>query len=260
MTLDTLLAEAAAHPIVGWDFSWPGQRLTTSELPWDFAAILEERARQAPDLLDMDTGGGERLAALAHRPPRTVATESWPPNVGVATRRLHPLGVTVVAVEEAPENAKQDAASTTAPLPFAAESFSLVSNRHGSFFAEELARILTPGGVFLTQQVGDEADPYAEALGLPLPERPPWNLGLAVAQVTRAGLRVEESAEALQTTTFADVGAFAWYLAAVPWTVPGFAIDTHRAELEQVHARIERDGALELRRGAFWLAARKGGR
>jgi hypothetical protein len=90
-----LLREADDHPVVGWDFSWLGNRLISHPLPWDYAAMLLDHARRSPDLLDLGTGGGEFLAALPHRPAHTVATEAWSPNVETATRRLRPLGVTL---------------------------------------------------------------------------------------------------------------------------------------------------------------------
>ena len=37
--------------------------------------------------------------------------------------------------------------------------------------------------------------------------------------------------------TFADIGAFSWYLSVIPWMVPGFTIDEHRAQLLRLHER-----------------------
>ncbi len=99
---ESLLAEAQAQPFIGWDFSWVVKRVVTQPLPWDYPALVVKRARRSPDLLDLDTGGGELLAGLAFRPRRTMATESYPPNVPVAARRLRPLNVPVVKVEGPP--------------------------------------------------------------------------------------------------------------------------------------------------------------
>jgi SAM-dependent methyltransferase len=190
-SLDRLLAEAEARPVSGWDFSWLGERMSSSPLPWSFAEIVTSHARHSPDLLDMETGGGEWLAALPHRPPRTVATEAWPPNVDVAGDRLRPLGVTVVCDEAAPDNVGQHPTEKRGRLPFPAESFALISNRHGAFVASEVARVLTPGGTFLTQQMGGNYDDFYDALAL---SRPPksarvWDVRLAGEQLTDAGLR-----------------------------------------------------------------------
>ena len=87
-SVDALLAEAAATPVDGWDFGRFGDRLTTSGPGWDFAAIVAARCAGAGSLLDLGTGGDEWLSSLPARPDRTVATESWLPNVPVARARL----------------------------------------------------------------------------------------------------------------------------------------------------------------------------
>ncbi len=77
-----------------------------------------------------------------------MATEAWEPNVDVAGARLRPLGVTVVSVEAAPDNVDQTPDERRGRLPFPSESFDLVVNRHESFVAGEVARVLRPGGRF----------------------------------------------------------------------------------------------------------------
>jgi hypothetical protein len=256
-----LLAEADDHPVEGWSFDWLGVRLRIAPLPWSFDEIVVDHARRSPDLLDLETGGGEWLAALAVRPPRTVATESWPPNVDVAGARLRPLGITVVHAEAAPENVEQPESETRGRLPFPSSSFALISNRHATFVAAEVARVLVAQGVFVTQQVGGDYDEFHDMLGLAhTPRRlPEWDVRRATAQLESAGLRVTDSAESREETSFADVGAFAWYLKAIPWVVPGFTVSTHRTQLERLQQRIEERGPLHVRQPAFWLRAEKPG-
>lgn len=260
-SLDALLAEAEALPLEGWDLSRLGDRITVAPLPWDFAEIVVRHAREAPDLLDLDAGGGEWLSSLAHRPPRTVATEGWPPNVDVARRRLSSIGVTVVQTDPAPDNVDQPADGSRGRLPFPDASFALVTSRHGSFAASEVARVLRPNGVFLTQQVGGDYGDFHQALELARPPAPPrrWDVGLAGEQLTEAGLRMVESGEATEIISFADVGALAWYLRLIPWTIPDFSLETFRPQLERLHARIDREGPLAARLPAFWLKAVKPG-
>ena len=40
-----------------------------------------------------------------------------------------------------------------------------------------------------------------------------------------------------------DIGAVAWILRKCPWWVPGFGVDTHRAQLLEVDRIIRRDGS-----------------
>jgi len=254
---ESLIAEAEAHPVCGWDFSWLGARMATSTLPWDYDALVLHHARSSPDLLDLGTGGGEWLAALAYRPSRSVATEAWAPNADVARARLGPLGVTVVWAESAPDNVDQGEDEQRGRLPFPAESFQLVVCRHEAFVPKEIARILVTGGHFVTQQVGGQYDDFHRLLGLQPPARPAreWNLALATAQLEAGGLQILASAEGVETTSFADVGALVWYLKAVPWAVPGFSARERLSSLRDLHARLVSDGPAAVRMPAFFLEA-----
>lgn len=213
------------------------------------------RARNSPSLLDLGTGGGEWLAGLPHRPGRTVATESWPPNVSVAEARLVPLGVEVVQTETARDNVDQTGAEQSGALPFPDASFDLVVSRHESYMPREVARVLATGGHFVTEQAGaGNDDDFFRVLGLEPPaQEPRWTLEFAAGQLEQAGLRVTASGEAEQTITFADVGAMVWYLKAIPWAVPAFSTDAFRERLEELHGQ----GPIAARQQRFWLEARR---
>src|SRR5439155_16468313 len=162
--IDAMLDQAERQPFVGWDFRWLRGRLESQPLPWDYSASVVEHARSSPGLLDLGTGGGEWVAELASRPPRRVATEAWGPNVAIASARLRPLGVDVVQVAPARDNTGKPVEGAASPLPFPDEAFHLVVDRHESFDVGEVARILVPGGWFITQQVDAGNDREARAL------------------------------------------------------------------------------------------------
>jgi SAM-dependent methyltransferase len=258
--VDALLDEAKRQPFVGWDFSWLRGRLDSQPLPWDYTATVVEHARSSPDLLELGTGGGEWLAELSYRPPRTVATEAWGPNVAIARARLRPLGVDVVQVTPARDNTGKPVEGTASPLPFRDKAFHLVVDRHESFDVGEVARILVPGGWFITQQVdaGNDRE-YRALFGIDSPEPDPksrWASWLP-GQLERAGLRVVEQASAPLVQVIRDVGALAWGLNAIPWMVPGFSIDKYRARLREIQARIDRTGPITVRQRRFWARAQK---
>ena len=175
VTFDELVAEAQAAPFTGWDFSWLDARTSpTQGLPWSYTEEVSRRAAAAARLLDLGTGGGELLAGIRPRPARTVATESWPPNVSVAASRLRPLGIPVVHCDGAPDNMSAEAAAAgpgrPGLLPFADGAFDLVINKHESFRGDEVARVLAPGGTFITQQVDYHSyDEVRRLLGLEPP-------------------------------------------------------------------------------------------
>lgn len=251
---DELIAAAEAQPFAGWDFSWLAGRMTIEPAPWDYTARAADLAARSPDLLDMGTGGGEWLAQISNRPPRTFATEAWPPNVPVAGRNLAPVGIPVVQDEGAVDNADQATHDPRGRMPFRDGAFQVVVNRHEAFVATEVARVLAPGGDFLTQQVDNGAfDDYYPLLGLdPPPNDGSW-LPLAIAQVEAAGLRIVHSGAGVEVRRFADVGALAWYLQAISWAVHQFAIADFRDQLRALHDRVP----VTARETRLWVHARK---
>ena len=82
--------------------------------------------QRAKSMLDMGTGGGEFLSMLQPFPSTIYATEGYAPNVPIARKKLEPLGVTVVEVND-------DTA-----LPFQDGQFNLILNQHESYAASEV--------------------------------------------------------------------------------------------------------------------------
>jgi SAM-dependent methyltransferase len=251
-----LLAEAEAAPVDGWAFGWMKGRSVITGPAWDFTALVGDALAGADAALDMGTGGGEWLASWPRRAALMVATEAWEPNVAVAAARLRPLGVVVVREEGAPDNFVQDevVGAVRGRLPFRPAAFDVVVNRHDAFVAREVARVLRPGGQFLTQQAGTACDQFHELLGAPAPDVEEFHLSLAIEQVESAGLTVVDSAQGEERITFGDVGVFARYLRQVPWALPGFTTDRYRDELARLH---ETARPIEVAQERFWLRAVK---
>ncbi|MFG3107245.1 class I SAM-dependent methyltransferase [Streptomyces tendae] len=236
---DDLVAEGAAVPTEGWDFSWFEGRATEARPSWGYARSVGERLAGATAVLDVQTGGGEVLdfaldAAGTRRAPLVVATEGWQPNVEEATRRLRPRGVPVVA------------SADDAPLPFADGAFDLVVSRHPvEPHWDEVARVLAPGGTYFAQHVGPASvfELIEYFLG-PLPEenhrhRDPER---ERADAEAAGLEVVEVRAERLRMEFFDVGAVVHFLRKVVWMVPGFTVEAYRDRLRDLHERIEDEG------------------
>ncbi len=227
------MAEGAAVPVEGWDFSWFAGRATEERPPWGYARRMGERMGKALAALDVETGGGEVLATVERPPHLLVATESWPPNVAVARRRLRPLGAHVVAVADAPA------------LPFASRSFDLVVSRHPVVVLwDEIARVLRPGGTYLSQQIG--AGTNAELTTFMMGPRPPNQARSAEhahAAAERAGLEITQLRTCALRVEFFDIAAVVYFLRKVPWTVPGFTPDGDAEPLRRLHAHIVREGS-----------------
>jgi SAM-dependent methyltransferase len=234
-TFQELVSEALAVPFSGWDFSWLATRSAAGRLPWSYQREVARRAAAAGAMLDLGTGGGERLSRLSPRPRRTVATEAWPPNVAVAAARLRPLGIPVVHDEGAPDNTSQGR-DGRGRLPFSNGVFALVTSRHEAFQAAEVSRVLAPGGTFITQQVDVHSyDDLYRLVGLQVPAQPASWLPLARQQVQDAGLAVETAACAEQRIEFHDIAAVVYYLRVVSWAIPRYSLDTCTPALRAAH-------------------------
>ncbi|MFH8701536.1 class I SAM-dependent methyltransferase [Streptomyces sp. KS_5] len=235
---EELLAEGAAVPTEGWDFSWFRGRATEARPSWGYAVSLADRLAGASAALDLQTGGGEVLDFALGRAPKapvlTVATEGWPPNVAKATALLAPRGVAVVA---SPEDA---------PLPFADAAFDLVTSRHPvrAHWAE-IARVLRPGGTYFAQHVGPHSvfELVEYFLG-PQPEevRSGRDPERERADAEAAGLEIVDLRAEELRMEFNDIAAVVHFLRKVVWMVPGFTVEAHRPRLKDLHEQIESEG------------------
>lgn len=242
-----LVAEGAAVPVEGWDFSWFDGRATEERPSWGYARMMGGRMAHARAALDIQTGGGEVLAGIPQPPPVLAATESWPPNVALARRNLAPLGARVVQ------------AADDAGLPFRADSFDLVVSRHPVELGwPEVARVLRPGGTFLAQLVGAGTNrELSEFMMGPQPVRPDRSTDWVRAQAEAAGLVVADlRAEALRAV-FGDVGAVVYFLRKVLWTVPGFTVAGYRDPLRRLHEKIQAEGPFVAHARRVLIEARK---
>jgi len=218
------------EPFSGWDFSHLDSRMIEDQVPWSYSTRAAELMGKASAVIDMGTGGGERLLELfPHWPKKVVVTEDYPPNFKLATERLSPFGVRIVDVS----------LTDFDHMPFADGEFDLVLNRHSGLNAREVARILAPGGAFLTQQIhGLWANDLLAAFDAK-PQEPNSTPAKYLPRLKAAGLRIIDVQEWSGNLSFTDVGAIVYYLKAVPWLVPGFSVGTHMQHLLALQRQLE---------------------
>ncbi|MFD3614158.1 methyltransferase domain-containing protein [Streptomyces sp. NPDC058676] len=251
---EELVAEGAAVPTEGWDFSWFEGRATEARPSWGYARSMADRLAAATAALDLQTGGGEvldfALGAVAPKAPAlTVATEGWPPNVAKATTLLRPRGVAVVA---SPDDA---------PLPFADAAFDLVVSRHPvrpNWL--EIARVLEPGGTYFAQHVGP-ASVYEliECFLGPLSQeqRSGRHPDRERADAEAAGLEIVDLRAERLRMEFRDIAAVVHFLRKVVWMVPGFTVDAYEPRLRDLHEQIESEGPFVAHSTRHLFDARK---
>ena len=239
--------EKISH-IHGWDFSHiEGRYMEEEALPWDYREVICRYLRPETRLLDIDTGGGEFLLSLNHPYENTAAMENYPPNVTLCQEVLPPLGI-----DFRPGDGK-------GPLPFESGSFDMVINRHGDFNAEEIYRVLKPGGLFITQQVGAENDRELVNLlcgetGVPFPEQ---HLEIAARKFREAGFTLLRQEETFRPIRFYDVGALVWFARIIQWEFPDFSVDTHLGNLLKTQRILEENGSIDGSIHRFLLVAQK---
>jgi len=235
-TFDDLLREGTLPPVDGWDFSWLNGRATEERPSWGYSRMLLSHITRADAILDIQTGGGELFAEVLGEvasPPGTLAaTESWQPNLAIARNLLRQFNVSIVNVAD------------DADLPFADGSFDLVVSRHPTVVQwNEIARVLQPAGIYLSQQIGAGSNreltefmmgrqPVSKRGGVEGARREAEAAGLVVDDLRREALRL----------TFNDVAAVVYFLRKVIWTVPGFTAEAYRDKLADLQAQIEREG------------------
>jgi len=251
------LQQAENMPFSGWNFEYIAKTKRMVEAPstWNYHNIVLPHLLKANTLLDMGTGGGEVLSRFNPLPPDTYATEQYKPNVTVARERLEPLGVKVVQVDEKYMNNEV--------LPFEDQMFDLIINRHESYYPPELMRILRPGGLFITQQVGQGLWNLKKTLTGKEGIKSDWNLETQVKGFESAGFQILDAREDTQFIRLYDIGAIAYWLKAVPWIiedvtgVPDFTVEKYKDRLWELHCQIEKDGFYDCSYALFIIIANK---
>ena len=239
--------EEIAH-IHGWDFSHiEGRYMEEGDLPWDYREEILRYLKPEMRILDIDTGGGEFLLSLNHPHKNTAATENYPPNVDLCRETMLPLGIDFRA------------ADGKGVLPFEDASFDMVINRHGDFNPGEIHRVLKPGGLFITQQVGAENDRELVELlcgetDLPFPDQ---HLKITIDRFSQTGFEILEGQECFRPIRFYDVGALVWFARIIQWEFPAFSVDRCLDQLMHAQSLLNQSGVIEGSIHRFLLVARK---
>ncbi len=239
--------EEVAH-IHGWDFSYIGDRFEEdSNLPWDLKDVILSYKKDNDEILDMDTGGGEFLLSLGLAYDKTSVTEGHPPNVELCREKLEPMGMRVYEMTEYSQ------------MPFKEESFDLIINRHGAYDAKEIYRVLKPGGVFITQQVGEDNDRELVELLLPgLPKSfPDMNMETQKKVFEKAGFTILKSDEAFRRIRFFEVGALVWFAKVIEWEFVDFSVEKCMEQLLLAQQEVEKNGYVQGTTHRYLLVVQK---
>ena len=144
-------------------------------------------------------------------------------------------------------------------LPFEDASFDMVINRHGDFNPSEIYRVLKPGGLFITQQVGAENDRELVELlcgqtDLPFPDQ---YLKITMDRFSQTGFEILDGRECFRPIRFYDVGALVWFARIIQWEFPDFSVERNLDRLLQAQNLLNESGVVEGSIHRFLLISRK---
>jgi ubiquinone/menaquinone biosynthesis C-methylase UbiE len=128
---------------IGWDFSHI--KSTEVDQGWDFFQEVLKKAKPGDSLLDIGTGGGERILKIARHLQFVFAIDHSPSMIDTANKNLRKTKL----------NNVQFLLMDSAKLGFPDNNFDIVTDRHCDFNPSEVFRVLKKGGHFLTQQVSE---------------------------------------------------------------------------------------------------------
>lgn len=128
---------------IGWDFS--SIKYVSEELGWDFYAEVSKYCKPTDLLLDIGTGGGEKVLEIAKNVCLLIGIDMSSGMIKTAKTNLSTSKVPNVKFFEMYAD----------KLQFPDNFFNIISSRQSDFYVYELVRVLEKGGMFLTQQVSE---------------------------------------------------------------------------------------------------------
>ena len=196
----------------GWDFS--KVKCVSEGVQRDLYREVSEACNPSGVLLDIGTGGGEAIVSIADAALLLIGIDQSAGMIETATTNAAKSGLSNIRF------LKMEAERLEFPDHF----FDIVSCRHSEFYAHEVARVLQPGGVFLTQQVSEndksnlkEAFGRGQAMGVEagtLKKR-------YIEELSQAGFTDIQSFESRVTEYYQEAEDLIFLLTHTP-IIPGF--------------------------------------
>ena len=128
----------------GWDFS--KINYTRESVPWKYCEVVQNYLKPISYVLDIGTGGGERLIEFASFFKKGVGIDFDTDMIEKAKENMpvyleDKISFLVMSAEK---------------LKFPENTFDIVLNRHAPLYPKEIIEVLKPAGFFITEQVGSK--------------------------------------------------------------------------------------------------------
>lgn len=181
----------------GWDFS----RMNTVHppTPWDYTAIVRSLLRPTDSIIDIGTGGGERLLELRTNARSLLGVDS--DDQMIIRARTNSDAIGAMNVHFAVGTGRE----VEGP-------FDMAINRHASIEPHIVHRLLAPGAPFITQQVGEHNMANVKAAFQRLDQGGPT---VQPAMFTETGFTVQRFAEYNVDYVIRDIDSLIFWLQAL---------------------------------------------
>ena len=232
----------------GWDFS---QVRVVEEGPRiDYSKVVEFHLRRNKTLLDIGTGGGERLEAFAPKVREAIGTDIDRKMIKTAAEdlgksSLHNVNLILCDSER---------------IPIAGSHIDIVIDRYAPFNAKEVSRILKPGGTFITQQVseGDKGN-FKEIFqrGQSYGEKSGTLKKRYLMELREAGIRIIEERTVNTTEYYESMDDVIFLLANTP-IIPDFDFKKEQDKLEKIEEKFKNNKGIRTNSERFLIVGSKG--
>lgn len=231
----------------GWDFS---QIKFSSEGPRiNYCKVVESYLDKSQKLLDIGTGGGEKFLKFALKVKEAIGIDANPKMIETARENLRKSGLPNVKFK----------ICDSEKLKFRDQEFDVVIDRQAPFNAKEVARVLKPGGVFITQQVseGDKSN-FKEIFqrGQSYGIKPGTLKNRYLRELQKAGMEIIEEKTANTIEYYRSTDDVIFLLANTP-IIPDFDFEREHDKLKQIEERFTTEKGIKTNAERFLIVAKK---
>ena len=236
--------------VSGWDFGKISKQTKTIGEKWDYFKLVMKYLNKDTYLLDIGTGGGEKLIGFAKAVRKAVGIDHSEEMVSTANNNLNKSGL---------KNVEFTKTDSTRKYPFSSNSFDLVICRHAPFNSEEIFRVLKTGGLFITQQVGEKDKENFKNIfgrGQSFGERAGVAQERYVNNLKKAGFKILRADTYNATEYYKDISDVIFLLRNTP-IVNNLEIDKDLDYLKQVEDKFMTKGGIKTNSYRYLIIAKK---
>ena len=231
----------------GWDFSQVRAVEEGSRI--DYPKVVKSHLERNKTLLDIGTGGGERLEAFAPKVREAIGIDidrkmikTTAENIGKSS--LHNVNLILCDSEK---------------MPIAGAHIDIVIDRHAPFNPKEVSRILKLGGTFITQQVseGDKRN-FKEVFqrGQSYGEKSGTLKRRYLTELREASIRITEERTVNTTEYFESMDDVIFLLANTP-IIPDFNFKKEQDKLKKIEEKFKTNKGIRTNSERFLIVGSK---